>query len=334
MADTVNDEELGRESPDLFVNGQVINITFIPPLPVAPAPPQNNGGYYYYSCIDNIDDECSPVSPPSVNEPFVIFTNNVTTDKNAYITTESAELSVDIRCQGTVCPVDRIRRVQFYRTSAPGTTGSTNANEGTAVGTPRDVTSLTDPTGGDRVTVNAADTSLPITDVSGTYGYFACYENTNVCSDPSDSITVTAPRTQRSGTLSFTGAVNVNETDLNTGDPLQLSAVISCGGGDCSAAIVRFYVTDGFNTIDRTTPVGEEMNVRALTSDESITLSLPATAPTEEGTYRYFVCIVGTNDCNLSLSDPLMVTVTAVLVLPDPAAGTLRPGRGDNNKYQ
>ncbi len=314
-----NDEELGRSFPALFVNGDEIPITFAPPLPVT-----RNNGYYYYSCID---DACSPVSSLSVNEPFVIFRDNVTTDKNEYTTTEDAVLSVNILCQGAVCPVDRIRRVQFYRTSAPGTTGSTNAGERTAVGPPFDVTSPTNPEGGDTVTVNATDFDIP--GVSGTYGYHACYENTNVCSGPSAEITVTAvpaPPGSAAGTLRPDGATTIDISNAQAGQsvPLELTATILCAGGDCAAATAQFYVTyEDTNTQGELTrmsaAIGPAADVGPLTDGGSMMISLNTNTPQEAGTYQYFICILlEANDCLTppslpNLSESLMVTIPSVI---------------------
>ena len=256
------------------------------------------------------------------------------TDKNEYVTTEVAALSVEIECRGSLCPIDRIRRVQFYRTPTPG---NTNTSEGTKVLSPIDVssvTSATDLTNGQTVTVNAIDDPLPlpISGLSGTYGYFACYvENMNVyaCSALSDEITVTAvpaPPGPAAGTLRPDGATTINISNAQAGQsvPLELTATILCDGGNCAAATAQFYVTyEDTNTQGELTrmsaAIGPAADVGPLTDGGSMMISLNTNTPQEAGTYQYFICILlEANDCLTppslpNLSESLMVTIPSVI---------------------
>ena len=161
------------------------------------------------------------------------------------------ELTATILCTGGDCAA---AMAQFYVTYEGTNTQGETTRMSAAIGPAADVGPLTN---GSSMMISL-NTNTP--QEAGTYQYFICIVGEpNDClttpsqSDLSEFLTVTI------GTL-FVGAVGVNATALNSGDPLQLSVAISCSGGDCAEDTIQFYATQGMLNTFFGNPLGNSVS--------------------------------------------------------------------------
>ena len=157
--------------------------------------------------------------------------------------------------------------------------------------------------------VETQNERLPTT--PGTYYYGACVDavvgESNTANNCSRSVKVTVPEPQPD--LVVGSSVSVEDSNLNTGASFTLSATVRNAGDEQSAAsTLRYYRSTDSTISSSDTQVGTDA-VGALTasgtSDESISLTAPATA----GTYYYGACVDAvtdesdtTNNCSSSVT--------------------------------
>ena len=272
--------------------------------------PSTAGTYYYGACVDAVTDEVGTTNncsasvtvtvtelaskPDLIVDYFNIFILNPTLE-----TSPGALVQLYQRVANVGDAASAVTTVRYYR--------STDATI-----TPSDTQVSTDAVPILAASIRFVETQnerLPTT--PGTYYYGACVDavvgESNTANNCSRSVKVTVPEPQPD--LVVGSSVSVEDSNLNTGASFTLSATVRNAGDEQSAAsTLRYYRSTDSTISSSDTQVGTDA-VGALaasgTSDESISLTAPATA----GTYYYGACVDAvtdesdtTNNCSSSVT--------------------------------
>ena len=272
--------------------------------------PSTAGTYYYGACVDAVTDESDTTNncsasvtvtvtelasqPDLIVDYFNIFILNPTLE-----TSPGALVQLYQRVANVGDAASAVTTVRYYR--------STDATI-----TPSDTQVSTDAVPILAASIRFVETQnerLPTT--PGTYYYGACVDavvgESNTANNCSRSVKVTVPEPQPD--LVVGSSVSVEDSNLNTGASFTLSATVRNAGDEQSAAsTLRYYRSTDSTISSSDTQVGTDA-VGALaasgTSDESISLTAPATA----GAYYYGACVDAvtdesdtTNNCSSSVT--------------------------------
>ena len=293
---TTGDNQVGR-SPVRALNAGDTSAEFI-----RLTAPSSAGTYYYGACVDAVTNEsdttnnCSAAVRVTVTAPDLVV-DRPTVSAGSPLTGASFTLSAAVRNNGGSAAGSTILR--YYRSS-----DDTISESDTSIGT--------DSVSG----LNAGGTSVESISVTapssaGTYYYGACVDavtnesdTTNNCS-AAVRVSVVAPPDL------VVGTPRVSDSNPVAGMSFTLSTRVRNQGGSAAGSSTLRYYRSRDATIDTNdTSVGTDA-VSGLpagnTSDESISLTAPATA----GTYYYGACVGSvTNEFDTANNCSAAVTVT------------------------
>ena len=300
--------------------------------------PGDAGTYYYGACVDSVARESNTQNNCSAGVSVVVtgsaevgpdlVVESPTVDYSRVAPDETFDLSVTVRNQGNV--ESNSTTLRYYRS-----TDSTISTTDTELDT--DSVSSLDPNETDD-----EDDSLDTPETEGTYYYGACVDSVTDETDTSNNCSAGVKVTVIGIDL-VVESPSVDDSNLEAGESFTLNVTVRNQGGEgerSRSTTLRYYRSTDSSISSSDTEVGtdEVTNLSADdTSDESITLTAPATSGTY--TYYYGACVDSETDesvTNNNCSSGVAVTVTGEsqgspdLVVQSPSVSDSSLGTGDS----
>ena len=300
--------------------------------------PGDAGTYYYGACVDsvaresNTQNNCSAgvsvvvTGSAEVGPDLVVESPSVNYSRVA--PGETFDLSVTVRNQGNV--ESNNTTLRYYR-STDSTISTTDSELETD-----SVSSLDPNETGDE------DDFFDTPETEGTYYYGACVDSVTDETDTSNNCSAGVKVTVIGIDL-VVESPSVDDSNLEAGESFTLSVTVRNQGGEgerSRSTTLRYYRSTDSSISSSDTEVGTD-SVTSLsandTSDESITLTAPATSGTY--TYYYGACVDSETDesvTNNNCSSGVAVTVTGEsqgnpdLVVQSPSVSDSTLGTGDS----
>ena len=300
--------------------------------------PGDAGTYYYGACVDsvaresNTQNNCSAgvsvvvTGSAEVGPDLVVESPSVNYSRVA--PGETFDLSVTVRNQGNV--ESNNTTLRYYR-STDSTISTTDSELETD-----SVSSLDPNETGDE------DDFFDTPETEGTYYYGACVDSVTDETDTSNNCSAGVKVTVIGIDL-VVESPSVDDSNLEAGESFTLSVTVRNQGGEgerSRSTTLRYYRSTDSSISSSDTEVGTD-SVTSLsandTSDESITLTAPATSGTY--TYYYGACVDSETDesvTNNNCSSDVAVTVTGEsqgspdLVVQSPSVSDGSLGTGDS----
>ena len=289
--------------------------------------PSSAGTYYYGACVESVSGEsntgnnCSSgvsVTVTGSGGPDLIV-ESPTVDDNTLTTGQSFTFSATVRNQGNASSGSTTLR--YYR-SLDATISASDTQVGTDA-----VSSLSaGGTSAESIGQNAPSSA-------GTYYYGACVESvsgeSNTGNNCSPAVTVTV------GAAPAPDLVVPNPTAspsfLIVGASFTLNATVrNQGNGQSAATTLRFYRSDDRTISDSDTEVGSDA-VSGLPASGTSDHSIDLTAPSNEGTYYYGVCVGSVSDESVTWNNCSLAVSVFVRAAPAPNLWVVNESVSDRN---
>ena len=279
------------------------------PDPPPPLPSHEDHDYYYYACVlpvrgeTDTSNNCSAVALDQAVRVLVgdapdLVVEGISVTNTVLGPGQSFNLRAGVVNRGVGDAPATVLR--YYPRGGPGPSLDTDDVPAlTAFGWPSPVPDPVDPSARSR-----QDTDLIAPPTAGTYTYWACVDQLDGESDPSnegrDSSNCAAIDIEVAGGPDLAvQSAEVSETDLLLGEAFTFSAtVVNLGDGQSAATTLRYFRSTNAVVSDEDVLVGtdrvEELvagNTSPRSPNAASRQEIQLNAPPTSGTYYYYACV-------------------------------------------